>query len=75
MDKYEGLAISFDRVNQDVKAMRDILIELGVERKNIETFEKAESVTKQAIAFLRDKANRGDPIIFYHSGYIGTTFG
>lgn len=77
VDKYENLDISFERAIKDAKAMRDILIKLGVEEKNIETFEQAESATKQGImdkvASLKEKANRRDPIIFYYSGYVGTT--
>lgn len=77
MDKYESLDYSFQRAIDDVKAMRGILIKIGVNEKNIQTFENAESTTKQAImakiAFLKAQADRGDPIIFYYSGYVGKT--
>jgi len=66
IDKYDKPVISFDRANKDAKAMHDVLIKLGVEEKNIEIFEKAQSATKQAImdkvSSLKKKVKRGDPI-------------
>jgi len=77
MDKYENVNISFERAIKDANAMRNFLIEIGVDEKNIITFEDAKSTTKQEImkqvASLKEKANRGDPIIFYYSGHEGAT--
>jgi len=77
MDRYEAYSTHFDRAIPDVNAMREFLIKLGVDEKKIQTFEKAELTTKQEImrkvASLKESANRGDPIIFYYSGFPGTT--
>jgi len=78
MDEYEDLDISFERAIKDANAMHDFLIKIGVDEKNIITFENAKSTTKREImkqiASLKEKANRGDPIIFYYSGYVGMTY-
>jgi len=73
IDRYEKLPYNFQRALDGTKDMRGILIMFGVEEENIETFGNAESTTQQAIMDkVKDKANRGDPIIFYYSGYIGS---
>jgi len=77
IDRYEDYDVPFDRAIQDANAMREFLLNLGVHKENIQTFERAELATKQEImkkvASLKENANRGDPIIFYYSGFMGTT--